>query len=49
MASAIDSGRLSAAQIHLLPITAEEDRVSYKFCSTLYSTDSRTTYNSQRR
>jgi hypothetical protein len=42
MVSAIDSARFSTAQIHLLPMTAREDRISYPFNSTLYSTDSHT-------
>jgi hypothetical protein len=29
MVSATDSARLSTAQIHLLPVTAREDGVSY--------------------
>jgi hypothetical protein len=48
MASAIDSAEFFTAQIHLLPITASEDGVSYRFSPTLYSTDSLTNYNSQR-
>jgi hypothetical protein len=47
--SAIDSARLDAAQIHLQSITGRKDDVSYRFSSTLYSTDLRTSYNSQRR
>jgi hypothetical protein len=49
MVSASDSARLSTAQIHLLPVTAREDGVSYRFNSTLYRTGSLTSYNSQRR
>jgi hypothetical protein len=45
-----DSARPSTAQIYLLPITTKADGVShYRFSSTLYSTDSLTRYNSQRR
>jgi hypothetical protein len=41
MVSAIDSARLSTAHIRLLPITAREDGVSYRFSSesTQYSID----------
>jgi hypothetical protein len=49
MVSAIDLARLSTTQIHLHAITARDDRVSYRFSSTLYSTDSLTRYNNQRR
>jgi hypothetical protein len=49
MVSAIDLAGLSTAQIHLLPITAREDDVSYRFSSTLYSIDPLTSYNGQRR
>jgi hypothetical protein len=46
--SAINSARLFTAQIHLLAMTAGGDGVSYRFGSTLYSTDSLTRYKSQR-
>jgi hypothetical protein len=45
MVSAIDSVRLSTAQIHLLPITAREGGVSYRFSSTLYCTGTLTRYD----
>jgi hypothetical protein len=37
MLSAINSARLSTAQIHLHAITVREDAVSYQFSSTLYT------------
>jgi hypothetical protein len=47
MVSAIDSTRPCIAQVHLHPVTAREDGVSYRFSSTLYNTYSLTSYNSQ--
>jgi hypothetical protein len=45
MVSAIDSARHSTAQIPLLPVTAGEDGVSYRFGSTSYSAESLTRYD----
>jgi hypothetical protein len=46
--SAIDTGELFTAQIHLLPKIAREDGVSHRFGWTRYSKYALTRYNSQR-
>jgi hypothetical protein len=46
---AVNSAQLSTVQIHLLPVTAGEDGVTCQLGSALYSADSLTHYNSQRR